>query len=103
MARKTVRPRISFVPTVQVQELLEELAVLSGQSKASLASEMLDEVVPVIRGQIEALKKVAGRPEEARKWVEDYAQQAVRDISQAVLDLDTPNKPRKIHRRAAGG
>ena len=96
--RKTVRPRVSFVPTAQVAELLNELSELSGQSKASIASEMLDEVAPVIRGQLEALRKVAAAPEQARQHVQDYAMRAVQEIAQTVLAFDEPNKPKRVKR-----
>lgn len=100
--RRTVRPRISFIPTAQVGDLLNELSTLTGQSKASLASEMLDEVAPVIRGQLEALRKVAASPDEARRYVEDYAKRAMDEIAQSVLALDEPNKAKRVKRANRG-
>lgn len=96
--RKTVRTRIQFVPTERVDLLLRELSALSGQSLASLASEMLDEVAPVIRHQLDALKALQSSPEKAREYVQDYANRAVIEIAQTALDFGK-EKPTKGAKR----
>lgn len=103
--RTTVRKRIAFVPTEQVEMLLKELSELSGQSMASLASEMLHEVAPVIRGQLDAFRAIAATPEKAKQYVQDYANRAVIEIAQTALDFEpepaTPKKATKGAKRRA--
>lgn len=100
-SRKTVRPRIAFVPTEQVDKLLRELSELSGQSMASLASELLDEAAPVIRGQLDIMKKIASRPDQVKQYLQDYANKAVIDIAQTALDFQpVPATPKKATKGA---
>jgi hypothetical protein len=93
--RPTKNPRIAFVPSDGVRDVVARLSKLSGESRAAIVSGFMDEIEPVIRGQIEAFEKIAARPEEARQFVEDYANQATATIAQAMLDLDKPKQPRK--------
>jgi SET domain-containing protein len=102
----TKLPRIAFVPSEQVHELLRELSTLSGQSLASLVSEMMDEIVPVFQGQISAIRQIAASPEKAREYVHDYATKAMADISQTVIEYAPTHDPRSVEgkkekRRAA--
>jgi len=100
-SRKTVRPRIQFVPSARVESLLKELSELSGRSMASLAAEMLDEVSPVIQGQLEAMRAIAATPEKAKQYVQDYANRAVIEIAQTALSFDPePAKPKKATKGA---
>ncbi len=71
------------------------MAEVSGKSRASVVAELMTDIAPVIRGQIEATRKIAGRPEEARQYLEDLANESIEKIGQAVLDLDKPKQPRK--------
>jgi hypothetical protein len=93
--RKTKNPRISFVPSDAVEALVKELADASGVSRASIVAELMGEMEPVIRGQIEAFRKIAARPEEARQHIQDLANATTANIAQAMLDLDEPKQPRK--------
>jgi cytochrome P450 len=77
------------------------MSKLSGQSRAAIVSGFMDEIEPVIRGQVEAFQKIAARPEESRQLIEEYANQATATIAQALLDLDKPKQPRK--RKGANG
>jgi hypothetical protein len=90
----TKNPRIAFVPSDAVQSLVQRLSDLSGESRAGIVSGFMDEIEPVIRGQIEAFEKIAARPEHARQQIEDYANAATATIAQAVLDLDKPEQKR---------
>ncbi len=93
--RRTRNPRIAFVSSDDVAALLIELSELSGETKASLVGAMLEDLVPVYRGQIEAMRKIANRPQDAQEHIRDLANQASTTIAQAVLDLDKPKQPRK--------
>lgn len=102
----TKNPRINFVPTDVVLALVKRISELTGQSKASICSEMLDNVAPVMAQQLDALEKLREMPERAREHLEELAAAAHRDIDQAMLELPSVDRRRKHHRervrRAAG-
>jgi hypothetical protein len=93
--RPTKNPRIAFVPSDAVHALVRELSEASGESRAAIVSSLMDDVEPVIRGQLEAFRKIAARPEEARQHIQDLANETTAKIAQAMLDLDEPKQPRK--------
>jgi hypothetical protein len=95
MARPYKNPRIAFVPSDAIHELVGQLSDASGESRAAIVSGLLDEIAPVILGQLEAFRKIASRPEEARQHIQDLANSSTAEIAQAVLDLDKPKQPRK--------
>jgi hypothetical protein len=101
----TARPRIQFVPTERTRALLDQISGLTGQSVASLAAEILDEAAPVIQGQLEAIRKIAGRPHEAKQYFEEYAAKATADIAQVTMEftseLDAKSQQAKLKRRVA--
>lgn len=104
--RPTKNPRIAFVPSDAVHALMEQVSKLSGQSKASLISELMDEVAPVIQGQIDALTALAASPGKAKEYVQDYAMKAMHDIAQTSMDFSASEDARtvegqKARRRAA--
>lgn len=104
--RPTKNPRIAFVPSDAVHALMEQVSKLSGQSKASIVSELMDEIAPVVQGQIDALKSLAASPEKARQYVQDYAAKATADIAQISMDFAASEDARtvegqKARRRAA--
>ena len=75
--------------------MLRELSGLSGHTMAWHVGDMLTDLVSVYRGQIEAMKKIANRPEEAKQHVRALANEATALIAQAVLAFEQPKKPRK--------
>lgn len=88
-------PRISFAPSDELSGLLRELSELSGYTITWHVRDMLSDLIPVYRGQIDAMKKIANRPEEARQYVQALANQSTATIAQAMLALDKPKQPRK--------
>jgi hypothetical protein len=97
--RKTRNPRIAFVPSDEVLGILKELRELSGHTLAWHVGDMLTDLVPLYRGQIDAMRKIANRPEEAREYIRDMANESIATILQTVMDLPPP----KRKRRPAGG
>lgn len=93
--RPTKNPRIAFVPSDAVHAIVRELSNLSGESRAAIVSGYMDELEPVIRGQLEAFRKIADHPQEVREYVKDLADSARAKIAQAELDLDKPKQRRK--------
>jgi hypothetical protein len=93
--RPTKNPRIAFVPSDVVQELVSQMAEASGQSRASIVSELMTDLAPVIRGQIEAFQKIAARPEEARQYITELANDSRAVIAQTELEFDKAKRRRK--------
>lgn len=90
----TKNPRIAFVPSDEVLRLVTHLAGASGQSLASIVSELMDDIAPVIQGQLDAFAAIAARPEKAREHIEALAAQSIAAIGQATMEFKTPRKPR---------
>lgn len=95
MARQPQKPRIQFTPKPELRALLEKLSALSGQSMAQVASELLDEVVPVMQAQISAMEAIAGRPEQAAQVIQDYANRSVIEIAQASLEFGQSQRKKR--------
>ena len=95
------RPRVLVTPSPAVWQLLEEVHKLTGTPKAALISEMLDDVAPVYRGQLEAHRKLAEAPDMARQIISQTGWEAVHQIAQAQLDLPPGKKRRAARARPA--
>lgn len=93
--RPTKNPRIAFVPSDAVHKLVRELSESSGESRAAIVSGLMDELEPVIRGQLEAFRRIAARPEETRQHIQELANESMAKIAQVQLDLEEPKQPRK--------
>ena len=97
-------PRIAFVPSPELRALLEEISEASGRPVASIASELLDDIVPVLRETLDAMKAVASQPERAQELVNQFAVRAVQQVGQATLDFEADlAKKRKRKKGGAGG
>ena len=94
-------PRIAFVPSPEVRALLEEISEASGRPVASIASEILDDVVPVLQEALAAMKAVAAQPERARELVNEFAVRAVQQVGQATLDFEA-EQAKKRKRKKSG-
>jgi uncharacterized membrane protein YccC len=95
MAGQTRNPRIAFVPSDVLNELLKQLSETTGRTKAFHAGDLLNDLAPVIQMQVEAMRKINGRPEAARQHVMEMAMEARAMIDQAELELDKPRRQRK--------
>jgi hypothetical protein len=94
--RPTKNPRVAFVPSDAVHALLIKVSELSGQSKASVVSELMDEVAPVVQGQIDALLALKATPERAKQFVQDYAMRAMSEIAQTSIDFAASEDARTV-------
>jgi hypothetical protein len=83
----TKNKRIAFVPSDEVLRLVTKVSELSGQSKASIVAEMMDEVSPVFMNQIETMQALMAAPDKAREYVEDYAERVTAEIAQEVMNF----------------
>lgn len=94
MARQPQKARIQFTPKPELRALLEKLSEMNGLSLAATASELLDEIAPVIEGQIEAMKVIASRPEQAAELMSEFANRQMHTIAQANLEFGETQKKR---------
>lgn len=90
----TKNERIAFSPSGPVRMVLEEIHELTGKSRASLVSEMLDGVAPLFLDQLKLLMAVQQQPEKARELVQQFGVQGINTISQQLLDLP-PVRPKR--------
>lgn len=97
----TKNRRISFVPSDQLQTLVLRISELSGDSRASICAQLLDDVVPVMQEQLDALEKLRAVPEKAREHLTQLAAAAHQGIDQALLELPTVDRRRKHHKERA--
>lgn len=104
MATSTERtPRIAVTLSPASLELVTEISKVSGKTKASIISELMDDILPVLQGQFEAQKKLAARPEEARQHVQDVIDQGRAVIDQQELALGKPRRKYRTRKGAARG
>lgn len=83
------RPRMHVTPSETVYRLLQELSALTGDAPATVVRELLDEAVPALETAVAALQELKRRPEQAQAAMARLANTAIRDLTQAQLDLDT--------------
>lgn len=81
------RPRVIFTPSDALLKLLQELAELSDSAVGTVAGDLLEEAAPVIRGQLDAMRAIRDRPGQMEAYLTAYANQAVNEIAQTVMDL----------------
>lgn len=90
----TKNERIAFRPSGPVRMILDELHNLTGKSRASMVSEMLDGVAPLFLEQMKLMLALNNQPEKARELVTEFGMQGINTISQQLLDLP-PVRPKR--------
>ena len=83
------RPRMHVTPSETAYKLLQELSALTGDGMATIVRELLDEAVPALETAVLAIREVKRRPDQAQAAMARLATTAIRDLTQAQLDLDT--------------
>ncbi len=89
-------PRINVTPTPELRALLVELHQVSGKSLSAIAAELLEEIAPVLRMQIEAMKAIQSAPEQARQIIQEQALQQIGVIGQAALEFEKQEDARTV-------
>ncbi len=97
------RPRMQVTPSETSYRFLQELCRLTGKAPATIVRELLDEAAPALETAVLALREVRRRPEQAQAAMTRLANTAIRDLSQAQLDLDTALKQRPGRKPASKG
>lgn len=82
------RKRLNVTLSDEVWQLVNEVNRLTGTPKASVISEILDEVAPVFLTQIEALRVLQDSPREAQRLMQNFANDSVGKLVQSHLELD---------------
>ena len=90
----TKRQRVVFQPSGPVWDAISELHALTGKSKASIVSEMLDGVAPLFLEQLKLFHAIESQPQKARDLVTEFGMQGINTISQQLLDLP-PVRPKR--------
>jgi hypothetical protein len=103
----TQRKRMNITPSDEVWALINQVHALTGTPKASLVTELLDEIAPVFQNTIRALEMVNEQPREAQRIVQNFANESMGRLAQANLDLDQAIDARTVKgaraKRRAGG
>ena len=97
-------PRIAVTLSPEARRLVEEVATLTKRSHSSIVSELLDAALPALQAVRDALRVIKDQPHEAQRLMARVTNQALVDVAQAQLDLDTAIDARTVkgRRRKAG-
>ncbi len=93
--RQTKNPRIAFVPTDAVEQVIHHMARVSGKSRAAVVAELMTDLVPFISQQAESYESILNRAEQAREFVQALTEESQRLAAQPELPLDKPKRQRK--------
>ena len=95
------RKRVNVTLSWPLWELVGEVSEHTGQPKAGIITELLEEVRPALESTIEALRVVKERPHEAQRLMANFSAQAVSDLMQQQLELDKALDARTLEGRKA--
>lgn len=84
----TRNKRVQVALSDEVTRLVDELHELTGQTKSSIISELMDQVAPALQTTIQAIKLLQEQPREAQRLIQNFTNEAVLGVTQASLDLD---------------
>ena len=82
------RKRLQLTLSDEAWALIEEVHALTGTPKSAIVSELLDEILPAISAQLEALRKLSAAPREAQALINEFAEEAFGKLAQSQLDLE---------------
>lgn len=82
-------PRIQVTLSQEAMHMLDRVAKATGQGKSTLVSELVDAALPALDTTISALEIVQQQPREAQRLMQNYANNALGQLAQVQLDLDT--------------
>lgn len=84
----TNRKRLQLTLSDEAWALVEEVHGLTGAPKSAIVSELLDEILPVLGTQIQALRMLSSAPRQAQALMKDFADDALGKLAQAHLEMD---------------
>lgn len=84
----TRNKRVQVALSDEVTRLVDELHELTGQTKSSIISELMDQVAPALQTTLEALKLLKDQPREAQRLIQNFTNEAFMASAQASLEFD---------------
>jgi len=81
------KPRIAITLSDEATHLVAEIAELTGSTKTSIVSELLDVALPAMQTMLEALRIVKEQPKEAERLLARHANAAALSVAQAQLEF----------------
>ena len=94
--KKDQSKRVAVTLSPEGLAMINELSALTGQPKSALLSEMVDTALPAFQTTVQALRVIQEQPREAQRLLANFTAGALRDVSQAQLDLDTAIDARTV-------
>jgi hypothetical protein len=95
------RPRLQLTPSPELWRLIDLVHEKTGQSRASVVAELLDEVAPAFQTMINALELAQSAPRQAQQLMNNFSAQAVSQLMQQQLDLDAAIDARTVKGKRA--
>ncbi len=89
VAMPAARPRMHVTPSETSYRLLSELSKLTGDAKATIVRELLDEAAPAMQLAVESIREIKKRPQQVQAAMARFSARAINDLTQAQLDLDS--------------
>lgn len=89
MAVQERAPRIVFTPSQEAMTLINEVAVLTKQTRSGVVSELVDEILPALNTMIQALRIAKEQPREAQRLMNNLAHRAVGEMTHQQLEFDS--------------
>jgi hypothetical protein len=101
----TKRPRLQITLPDETAYFVDRIHTLVGGSKAAIVTELLEQVTPVFRTHYEALEMLHSAPEQAKRIINNFANESIAKLAQHQLELDKVLDGRTIKgmRRKTGG
>ena len=81
-------PRVQVTLTPEGMALLDRFAKATGQAKATLLGELIEEALPALEATVKAIELVREQPREAQRLMTNFGAKAVGQLTQAQLELD---------------
>lgn len=85
-----------MTPSDEAWALIDEVHKLTGQARAAIVAEILDEISPAFQNTIDALRIVAEQPREAQRLIQNFANESIGKLAQASLELDAAIDKRTV-------
>ena len=97
------RPRLQVTPSPEVWRLINVVHERTGQAKAAIAAELLDQVQPAIEMIVQALEMAAQAPREAQRLMTNFGAEAVQQLMQQQLELEQKITQHEMTLKAGDG
>ena len=102
------RKRIQVTLSEEAWRLVDAVSEATNQPKAAMIAELVDMAMPAMMTVLDAVKVINDQPREAQRLLSNFGAAALRDLSQAQLDLDVAIdartvKGKRVRRKGADG